>query len=302
MPRPRLLTRRPGPAAPTTGAHLRLRRPGRPGRAPGRCVRLPPPGKVPAAPGASGRGPEQRRERRRRQREQPTSGAAHPELLPDPLPLPPPPPPPPPATSLRHRRGVDGVTALHGQGYGGARGIPPLEQVVPSAVGAPPPRSPCHPAAGSSGWLELCAPAWRPGSEGGGGSSEVEDGRDLRLGPCPRSPGAPGPEGRRLDLPAKPLYRAVATGPFASPRARPPSPARRPADSARPHRGILDLQATSPSRTSQVPVLDPSLPRPLPCLGLVSFSLKQGSWNSKGLSDSQAAAQVMVLAIKRWRV
>ncbi|XP_045866398.1 homeobox protein cut-like 1 isoform X1 [Meles meles] len=74
-----------GPTAPAAGTHLRLRRPGRPGRAPGRCVRLRPPGKVRTAPGASGRGPEQRR-KRRQQREQPTSGAAHPELLPDPLP------------------------------------------------------------------------------------------------------------------------------------------------------------------------------------------------------------------------
>lgn len=54
MPQPRLLDRRPGPAASAAGAHLRLRRPGRPGRAPGRCVRLRPPGKVPTAPGASG--------------------------------------------------------------------------------------------------------------------------------------------------------------------------------------------------------------------------------------------------------
>lgn len=110
MPQPRLLACRPGPAAPAAGAHLRLRRPGGPGRAPGRCVRLRPPGKVPTAPGASGRGPEQRPERRR-QREQPTSGAAHPELLPDPLSLLSPPPPPPPATSLRHRHGVGCVTA-----------------------------------------------------------------------------------------------------------------------------------------------------------------------------------------------
>lgn len=85
MPQPRLLARSLGPTAPAAGTHLRLRRPGRPGRAPGRCVRLRPPGKVPTAPGASGRGPEQRR-KRRQQREQPTSGAAHPELLPDPLP------------------------------------------------------------------------------------------------------------------------------------------------------------------------------------------------------------------------
>lgn len=109
--------------------NLRLRRPGRPGRAPGRYVRLRPPGKVPTAPGVSGRGPEQRRERRQ-QREQPTSGAAHPELLPDSLPLPPP-PPPPPATSLRHRSSVGGVTALRERGLFALRGIPPREQVVP---------------------------------------------------------------------------------------------------------------------------------------------------------------------------
>ncbi|XP_062046046.1 basic salivary proline-rich protein 1-like [Lepus europaeus] len=104
-----------------------------------KCVSAPP-GKVPTAPGASGRGPEQRRERRQ-QREQPTSGAAHPELLPDPLPLPPPPrpprppppsrSPPPPATSLRHRPGVGGVTTGTRRGRFDVRGIPPLGQVVP---------------------------------------------------------------------------------------------------------------------------------------------------------------------------
>lgn len=111
MPQPRLPARRPGPAAPAAGTHLRLRRPGRPGRAPGRCVRLRPPRKVPTAPSANVRGPEQRPERWR-QREQPTSGAAHPELLTDLLPLlSPPPPPPPPATSLCYRHGGGGVTA-----------------------------------------------------------------------------------------------------------------------------------------------------------------------------------------------
>lgn len=104
MPQPRLLARRPGPAARAPGTHLRLRRPGRPGRAPGRCVRLRPLRRVPIAPVVSRQGPKQRRERRR-QREQPTSGAAHPELLTDPRP-PTPPPPSPPATSLRHRTGV----------------------------------------------------------------------------------------------------------------------------------------------------------------------------------------------------
>ncbi|XP_078187556.1 uncharacterized protein LOC144576981 [Callithrix jacchus] len=108
MPQPRLLARRPGPAAQTAGTYLRLRRPGRPGRAPGRCVSLRPPGKVPTVPSESGRGPEQRR-KRRQQQEQPTSGAAHPELLPDPhspRATPPTSLPPPLATSLRH------VTAL----------------------------------------------------------------------------------------------------------------------------------------------------------------------------------------------
>lgn len=87
MPQPRLLARRPGPAARAPGTHLRLRRPGRPGRAPGRCVRLRPLRRVPIAPVVSRQGPKQRRERRR-QREQPTSGAAHPELLTDPRPPP----------------------------------------------------------------------------------------------------------------------------------------------------------------------------------------------------------------------
>lgn len=152
MPQPRLPARRPSlDETLATHAHLRLRRPERPGRAPGRCVRLRSPRKVPTAPLESGPGPERRRERRRR--EQPTSGAAHPELLPGPL-------PPTPAS-----RDVAALPARrpprHGpprRGYRAVRVIPPRGQVVPWAPAALPARGRRDPAVAGAERFAALAP------------------------------------------------------------------------------------------------------------------------------------------------